>query len=112
MQKNIKKEGSYYFYDYIVNYLESMASMSEFNTVFLMLKQELGQKFIDNYLETIGALIENEYNLNKTSDRLHVHKNTLVYRLDKIREVLNMNPLSQNSNREFMECFYYYLLRK
>lgn len=112
MQKNIKKEGSYYFYDYIVKYLESMASMSEFNTVFLMLKQELGQKFIDNYLETIGALIENEYNLNKTSARLHVHKNTLVYRLDKIREVLNMNPLSQNSNREFMECFYYYLLRK
>ncbi|MFR1371523.1 MAG: hypothetical protein ACLSA0_15435 [Eisenbergiella massiliensis] len=34
MQKNIKKEGSYYFYDYIVKYLESMASMSEFNTVF------------------------------------------------------------------------------
>ena len=43
---------------------------------------------------------------------LHVHKNTLVYRLDKIREILNMNPLAKNSDREFMECFYYYLLRK
>ena len=77
-----------------------------------MLKQKLGQKFIDNYLETIGALIEKEYNLNNASDWLHVHKNTLVYRLDKIREILNMNPLAKNSDREFMECFYYYLLRK
>lgn len=112
MQKNIRKSGSFYFYDYIVKYLESMASMTEFHTIFLMLRQKLGQKFIDNYLETIGALIENEYNLNKASDWLHVHKNTLVYRLDKIREILNMNPLSKNSDREFMECFYYYLLRK
>ena len=38
---------------------------------------------------------------------LHIHKNTLVYRLDKIREVLNMNPLVNNTEREFMECFYY-----
>lgn len=60
----------------------------------------------------MGALIENEYNLNKASDWLHIHKNTLVYRLDKIRESLNMNPLSSNSDRELMECFYYYLLRK
>lgn len=112
MQKNIRKSGSFYFYDYIVKYLESMASMTEFHTIFLMLRQKLGQKFIDNYLETIGALIENEYNLNKASDWLHVYKNTLVYRLDKIREILNMNPLSKNSDREFMECFYYYLLRK
>ena len=73
--------------------------MTEFHTIFLMLRQKLGQKFIDNYLETIGALIENEYNLNKASDWLHVHKNTLVYRLDKIREILNMNPLSKNSDR-------------
>ncbi len=104
-KKISRRTGSYYFYDYIVKYLESMASMSEFNTVFLMLKQELGQKFIDNYLETIGALIENEYNLNKTSDWLHVHKNTLVYRLDKIREILNMNPLSQNSTENLWNVF-------
>ena len=112
MQKNIRKDGSFYFYDYAVRYLESMATPTESHTLFLMLKQKLGKKFTDNYLEMMGALIENEYNLNKASDWLHIHKNTLVYRLDKIRESLNMNPLSSNSDRELMECFYYYLLRK
>lgn len=111
MQKNISKPGSYYFYDFIVKYLESMASQNEYNTMFLYLKQELGQKFIDNYVEIMAALIEKDYNLVKASTSLHVHKNTLIYRLDKIREILDMNPLTSNSEREFMECFYFYLNR-
>ena len=65
-----------------------------------------------NYMETMGALIDKDYNLSKASTMLHIHKNTLVYRLDKIREALNMNPLLYNVDREFMECFYYYLKRK
>lgn len=112
MQKNIRKKGSFYFYDYIERYLESLASLSESHALFLMLKKELGGKFIDNYQETMGALIENRYNLSKASDMLHVHKNTFVYRLDKIRETLNMNPLSSHTDREFMEYFYTYLQKK
>lgn len=111
MQKNINRTGSFYFYDFIVKYLESMASQNEYNTMFLYLKQELGQKFIDNYVEIMATLIEKDYNLVKASASLHVHKNTLIYRLDKIREILDMNPLTNNSEREFMECFYFYLNR-
>lgn len=111
MQKNISKEGSHYFYDYIIKYLESMASMPELHAIFFMLKKELGQKFLDNYIDTMEVVIEKEYNLLKASQVLHVHKNTLVYRLDKIREILNMNPLIHNTDREFMECFYFYLKR-
>ncbi|HIX16015.1 MAG TPA: helix-turn-helix domain-containing protein [Candidatus Hungatella pullicola] len=111
LQKNIGKTGTYYFYDYLVKYLESMASQQEYNAMFLYFKQGLGQKFIDNYIEIMAALIEKDYNLAKASDILHIHKNTLIYRLDKIREILNMNPLTSNSEREFMECFYFYLIR-
>ena len=88
-----------------------MASQQEYNAMFLYFKQGLGQKFIDNYIEIMAALIEKDYNLAKASDILHIHKNTLIYRLDKIREILNMNPLTSNSEREFMECFYFYLIR-
>lgn len=111
MQKTIGKPGSYYFYDYIVKYLESMASQNEYNSIFLYLKQELGTKFIHTYVDIMGALIEHDYNLSKASTFLHIHKNTLVYHLNKIREILNMNPLTNNSEREFMECFYFYLNR-
>ena len=112
MQKNIRKKGSFYFYDYIERYLDSLASLSESHALFLMLKKELGGKFIDNYQETMEALIDSHYNLSKASNKLHVHKNTFVYRLDKIREALNMNPLSSHTDREFMEYFYTYLQKK
>lgn len=114
MQKTLgdEEKRSYYFYDHIVHFLESMLSWQEFNTMFQALKNELGKKFIDNYTEVMSALIDKGYNLNSASAMLHVHKNTLIYRLDKIRETLNMNPLNFNSDREFMECFYYYLCRK
>lgn len=116
MQKNLanKKEmgKSYYFYDCIVQYIESMISFQDLNAVFQILKREFGDKFVENYMETMEALIDKDYNLAKASAMLHIHKNTLVYRLDKIRETLNMNPLIYNVDREFMECFYYYLKRK
>jgi len=96
----------------MIRYMESRVPVSEFNAIFYMLKKELGKKFTDNYTETMEALIEKDYNLAKAGNMLHIHKNTLVYRLDKIREVLNMNPLVNNTEREFMECFYYYLIRK
>lgn len=114
MQKNMgnSENRSFYFYDYMIRYMESRVPVSEFNAIFYTLKKELGKKFEDNYIETMEALIEKDYNLAKAGNMLHIHKNTLVYRLDKIREMLNMNPLVNNMEREFMECFYYYLIRK
>lgn len=112
MQKNIGKEGSYYFYDYLVRYFQSMVSLPEFHGVFYVLKQELGKRFIENYVDTVGILIDTDYNLVKASEIMHVHKNTLVYRLDKIRETLNINPLVHNTDREFMDSFYFYLNAK
>ena len=112
LQKNIPGGGIRHFYDYIVKYLESVAPMSEFHAIFLMIKKKLGPKVIAGFLETMEALIEKDYSLSKAGEYLHVHKNTIVYRLNKIREVLNINPLSSNTDREFMECFYYYLKRR
>lgn len=116
MQKNMggaQESGkSYYFYDCIVRYIESMIPFQNLNAVFQIMKREFGEKFVENYIETMEALIDKDYNLAKASAKLHIHKNTLVYRLDKIRETLSMNPLVYNVDREFMECFYYYLKRK
>ncbi len=112
MQKNIDGDGIFYFYDYVVQYLASMASPTEFHTIFSLLRKELGEKSVEQYIEIMGALIHHEYNLAHASASLHIHKNTLVYRLDKIRERLNRNPVLRNTDRELLECFYYYLKRK
>lgn len=112
MKQNISKEGSFYFYDNVVKYLESVASLQKLDTIFKALMHQMNEKQIQNYMETMEVLIDKDYSLIKASESLHIHKNTLIYRLDKIREVLNMNPLLFNTDREFMEGFYFYLKRK
>ena len=111
MQKHIRKTGSFYFYDYVVKFLESEAPLQKLDTIYGVLGKQMGGKVISSYMEIMEVLIDKDYNLIKASECLHIHKNTLVYRLDKIRERLNMNPLLYNGDREFMEGLYYYLKR-
>lgn len=45
----------------------------------------------DNLLHTGLTFVENDLNISKTSTSLFLHRNTLIYRLDKIRELLNLD---------------------
>ena len=45
----------------------------------------------ENLLHTGLNFIENDLNISKTSNTLFLHRNTLVYRLDKIKEFLNLD---------------------
>jgi len=42
-------------------------------------------------LETLLSICENNWNLRKTAEALHVHYNTVKYRFSRIREVLSIN---------------------
>ena len=43
---------------------------------------------VENYmLDTIIAYFENMYNISKTAEALYIHRNTLIYRLNKIEEL-------------------------
>lgn len=44
----------------------------------------------DNLIESLFTLVEFNYDLEKTSDFLHVHINTLRYRIKKIEDMLNI----------------------
>lgn len=43
-------------------------------------------------ISTLKQLIENHFSLKNTAESLHVHINTLHYRLKKITELTNLNP--------------------
>lgn len=45
----------------------------------------------DNLLFTGISFIENGLNISKTSSSLFLHRNTLIYRLEKIKELLNLD---------------------
>jgi len=44
------------------------------------------------FKETLFAFCENDLNLSKTARDLYVHRNTLLYRLNRIHQITGLNP--------------------
>jgi len=44
-----------------------------------------------NYINTLEAYIRNRYNVTKTAAEIHVHRNTLIYQMEKIQETLELD---------------------
>lgn len=62
---------------------------------------------IDNLvLETGIAFIENGFNISKTSNNIYLHRNTLIYRLEKIKDILGMDIKNFNE-----ACIYYVIVK-
>lgn len=57
----------------------------------------------ENLLHTGISFIENDLNISKTSSHLFLHRNTLIYRLDKIKEILELDL------KNFKHSFIFYL---
>lgn len=47
--------------------------------------QEMPEEFDEEMLMTIDKFFENSLNISETSRQLYIHRNTLVYRLDKLQ---------------------------
>lgn len=108
--ENIKKvNNSYFFYDCIEEYFHSFVPLTELIGIYGIFKEQFDKKFIDSYLEVVSVLASTDYNLVEGSRLMHIHKNTMLYRLDKLRETLGMNPLTQHCEREFMTNLFKYL---
>jgi hypothetical protein len=56
-----------------------------------------------NLLHTGLSFIENDLNISKTSSSLFLHRNTLIYRLEKIKEILGLDL------KTFKDSFVFYL---
>lgn len=46
----------------------------------------------DELLHTLEVFLDSNLNVTQTADKLFIHRNTLLYRLDKIREEWGLNP--------------------
>ena len=57
--------------------------------------------FDEETLTTINKFFENNLNVSETSRQLYIHRNTLVYRLDKLQKSTGLDL------RVFEECHYF-----
>lgn len=53
--------------------------------------EEYSKVLTDEMIATVEKFFENHLNLSETSRQLYIHRNTLVYRLDKIQKALGLD---------------------
>lgn len=89
------------FYD-----LQYFSMILENSEEFLFSIQDIERliSFNNNYdlLETLVAFIQNDGEMNRISHMLHIHRNSLNYRLERIAEITNKNP------KKYTDMFYLY----
>ncbi|MCC0664297.1 helix-turn-helix domain-containing protein, partial [Clostridioides sp. ZZV15-6597] len=71
-------------------------------------------KSIDEELLSTGIkFINNDLNISKTSSDMFLHRNTLVYRLEKINEILNLDLKNfENAMIFYLSVKSYFLYKK
>ena len=70
----------------------------------LLFNQQNASLFTDEILETAAMFLEKNLNLSDTARQLYIHRNTLVYRLDKIQRRCGLDL------RRFEDAFLFKLL--
>ncbi|WP_058484929.1 CdaR family transcriptional regulator [Defluviitalea phaphyphila] len=111
LSNNIKttKKGIF-FYEYLSDFFISRIAFTDVLSIFEPLRQFIDEKIEKNIIDIIPVLNENDYNFKNSSEQLFIHRNTLNFRLNKIKDYFSSNPVKNNREREFLNYLCYYLL--
>jgi purine catabolism regulator len=93
MQKFDKNEGISHFEDYAVyHFLDSNIKDMQLENFFM---KSLGKVYEHDtlhetgYIQTLENYFNHNQNLSETAKAMFLHRNTLIYRVEKIKEILN-----------------------
>lgn len=103
-----QKEGIYFFNDYIINYYRSLVTMKNCENIFHVYQTIFSEEEKKQMVEMVEVLSKNNYNVVNSAKALYIHRNTLLFRLNKIKGVLNIDPIANAADREFLNELSYY----
>lgn len=76
-----------------IGMLVSLSEEVNFDRKCELAHQQLGSIISDKDLfKTVKVFLETNMNLTDAAKRLHLHRNTLIYRLDRIKEEIGLDP--------------------
>lgn len=105
---------SYEQANFLLNYTECRNNViyfiEDYILEFLILNNETNSKMILKnslniinrsllYKETITAMSKYDMNINKACENLSMHRNTIIYRMKKIKEILGLDPINNHKDR-------------
>lgn len=102
-----------FFKDYYLTYLviKNKASCFSFNNYVEKIKQQ--KMDLTEVKAILENLLESDFNLSKAANKLFIHKNTLLYRINKLeQEVFGFNIRNNFKNKIFVSSFLDYIKYK
>ncbi|MFW6022656.1 MAG: CdaR family transcriptional regulator [Halanaerobiaceae bacterium] len=97
-------------YDYFIPYLESISAEYYLHH---LLENDIAEIFDNTDIgEIIEALVENNLNISQTADALFIHRNTLLYRLNKIEDLTGLDPKNARYLFTLLLAYHLYLYKK
>lgn len=107
--QNVQAKQFNYFYDHVTAYLRSKMPREELEHIFSGYVKSKTNDFWSNFKTVMSAMEHNNNNMVAASAELHMHKNTLVYRFNHIREELAVDPIRSSTDNGFLRELYWYL---
>ena len=90
--------------------LISSDGWENYNNVFIYYKKRLeAHNVLEDFLTLAEVLIQHNMNYNEAAKALFVHKNTIVFRMNKIKNLLEINPYSDLDHLALFSYLYYYI---
>ena len=99
----------HFFYDYTGDYFYSVLPREELHRVFYQYTVQLKDEERIQFLEAAKALIDTNFNLTEAARQLYIHKNTMTYRYNKIKDMLDIDPIRRGADRTFLTLLYHSL---
>lgn len=107
-ERNLIPYEEYKVYNLFLN-VSDEDMFSQYSTEVVRRIYEYDLKNATDYLETLCCYLGNQCSIQKAADKLFLHRNTVVYRIGKIRELFDLNFEDDQQNYlNYTSC----LLRK
>jgi carbohydrate diacid regulator len=97
----------HWYFDYIREYFLSQISETEKESVVELFLPYLEGNHGKQLLQTLACLESSNMRLKETAIGLGIHRNTLLQRIQRIREVLGLDPLNHPRDRVIAQILVY-----
>ena len=98
-----------FFMDRIREYSRTLTPRQELQRIFQLYDGMFTGSEKEQFIQMALALEEENYSLTKAAQKLYLHKNTLTYRYNRMKEQLGIDPLESAQDRRFLELLALYL---
>ncbi|MGE4354299.1 MAG: CdaR family transcriptional regulator [Oscillospiraceae bacterium] len=96
-----------YYIEYTVSQID-IRSLGTFFDYYYNLLEEKNET--DMFLDTVGAMIDSNMKPEVAATKLFMHKNTVVSRMKKVRNLLGIQPTTDMKDAAFLTALYEYIV--